>query len=200
MLELSVALAAHAALILSSAQIARPAAPSVLPADYPALVECTLAKRAEDIEAMFVAQDRHHEQATRKHGLYAPRDRIDAVEVTTTNGGTERAARLFVQIVETCHKLEVGRPLGFWSDQLVSDWRRRMGMPWGLEGNDLVNEADFARCLRSFRPQLVQEYLSEVSGSARRAIFKSFFEQVVCRTRYPLAIKESRLRRHLGKN
>ena len=199
MLISNAVLVAHASIFLSSAPLARPEAPSVLPAEYPALVECTLARRAEDIEAMFVAQDRYRDKYVRENGLSGSNKRFepDAVQVNTAGAGTETAGRLFVQIVETCHPLEVGRPLGYWPDQLVSDWRARMGMPWGFESNEPENEGEFARCLRSFRAWLVNDYLSAASRSARRAIFRSFFEQPVCRTRYPLSIKESRLRRHL---
>jgi hypothetical protein len=180
--------AAAAALIKTSAvgsQTGRPVpaniplTPSVRADEYPKLVECTLAKRAGDIEAMFIAQDRFHEQARREYGLLVPKAKVDAVKVNTSARTEETAARLFVQIVETCQNLQVGRPLGFWPDQLIGDWRARMGMPWGLESNNPENESAFAQCLKNFRPKLVQTYLSQNSGQQRRSIYSSFFEQPV---------------------
>jgi hypothetical protein len=88
--------------------------PSVPPARYPAMVACTIEKRRADIEALLATRDK------------VVADAVKALEVVTSDGRRVKESKLLVEIVETCHDLKVGYPLGFWPDQLRGDWDARL--------------------------------------------------------------------------
>ena len=48
------------------------------------------------------------------------------MEVTTSDGRRVKESKLLGEIVKTCHDLKVGYPLGFWPDQLRSDWEAEL--------------------------------------------------------------------------
>ncbi len=107
--------------------------PSVKPQDYPALVDCTLERRSHDIEAMLAARDKLYEEAFRTQGFSAFPLAYGALVIGTEDGRQVKEAQLFVQIIETCHKLKIGYPLGFWPDDLYRDWERRIASRKGRQ-------------------------------------------------------------------
>jgi hypothetical protein len=168
-------------------------APSVSTADYPKLVDCTLKKRATDIEALMAAQRRFFMVSWSEGKLGATEAEYDALLVQTADNRSVEANRLSVEIIETCHELKEGYPLGFWMHTLFRDWGTRMAIDPYAQPFD---SEQFARCLVTFRPLLVDRYLSEKSGSgSATVIYSDFFKQEVCKLMFPLSIKEKRVRK-----
>jgi len=172
-------------------------APSVSTADYPKLVDCTLKKRATDIEALMTARSRFFTASWSDGKLGATQGEYDALLVQTADNRSVKANRLSVEIIETCQELKEGYPLGFWMHTLFRDWGTRMAIDSYAQPFD---SEQFARCLVTFRPLLVDRYLSEKSGSESATfIYSAFFKQDVCKLKFPLSIKEKRVRKIMTK-
>ena len=100
--------------------------PSILPSEYPAMVACTIEKRRADITALLVARDRVVKDAVKAGRFLDAHNDLETLEVITTNGRSVKESKLLVEIVETCHDLKTGYPLGFWPDQLRGDWEAKL--------------------------------------------------------------------------
>lgn len=100
--------------------------PSVSPRDYPALVGCTLEKRRHDIEAILVSRQKLYDDARKAGRLGVPDEEYGSLIIVTGDGRRIEEARLFTEIVESCHRLKVGYPLGFWPERLYRDWGDRI--------------------------------------------------------------------------
>jgi len=165
--------------------------PSVAPADYPAMVACTLKKRGADIEAVLTAREDLFQATPTAELLEKPLD-YGSLIIATSDGRQVPEARMIIDIVSSCRELRTGYPLGFWPDQLHRDWGQALGVEPQRYG-----EADFAACLSRYRPALVEAFLAARTKAQRTAAYAAFFTQRVCRADFPLALKESRVRKAL---
>lgn len=96
--------------------------PSVLPSEYQAMVACTLQNRRADIAALLAAREKVIDDAVKAGRFVGVHKELETLEVVTSDGRRVKESRLLVEIVETCHDLKTGYPLGFWPDQLRGDW------------------------------------------------------------------------------
>lgn len=167
---------------------------SVSANDYPGLVRCTIEKRRPDIEISLVARQ---DLSKRKlnQGVVATDQDYDALQVVASDGRHIDEARLFVEIVASCHPLREGYPLGFWPDTLYADWQKELSFS-GLYSQRL-NDEQFARCLARFRRPLVDRYLQETRRPEAESIYASFFTQRVCTPSLPRGLREKRVREAL---
>ncbi|PQM26081.1 hypothetical protein CVO77_13385 [Sphingopyxis lindanitolerans] len=165
---------------------------SVSPDEYPALLTCTLEKRSGDIEAILVAR----QKLDLKVGggstiLGATLAQYEELEVETSDGRRVRQPRLLGEIITSCHEFKDGHPLGFDIEMLVRDWKKAMS--FGYYGQ-LLDEHQFAKCLVTFRPTLVTQYMRAANKSEASGIYAGFFEQPICKTEQTVNLKEGQVR------
>ena len=96
--------------------------PSISSRDYPAMVTCTLEKRRHDIEAILASRQKLYDDARNAGRLGATEEEYRSLIIVASDGRRMEASRLFVDIIESCQKLKVGYPLGFWPESLYRDW------------------------------------------------------------------------------
>lgn len=169
---------------------------SVSESDYPGLVRCTIEKRRPDIEIILVARQDLSERKLNQ-GTVATEQDYDALQVVASDGRHIDEARLFVEIVASCHPLRQGYPLGFWPDTLYADWQKELSFS-GLYSQRL-NDEQFAQCLARYRRPLVDRYLEETRRPEAASIYAGFFTQRVCTPSLPRALREKRVREALVK-
>lgn len=173
-----------------------PPAPSVSANEYPDLVRCTLEKRRPDIEISLGARQ-DLSQRKLNLGTVATSEDYQALQVVTSDGRRMDEARLFVEIVETCHALRKGYPLGFWPDTLYADWQKELSFS-GFYAQ-LMNDEQFAQCLARYRGPMVDRYLAETGRTEAESIYASFFTQRVCTPAFPQGLRAKRVRKALAK-